>query len=162
MAAHLPRLLHGVGLSQAAAIGAAALVGPAQVAARFMESLLLAKVHPLVSARIATLAHPAGATALFIVGAPAGYAFALLHGAGNGIMTIANGTLPLYLFGASGYGLRQGLMMVPARLMQAGAPLLFDIALTRFGTGALALTVGLSLCSASLLFSLGRPKGTRT
>jgi hypothetical protein len=46
-------------------------------------------------------------------------------------------------------------MMVPARLMQASAPLLFDLALTRFGTAALGLTVGVSLCSASMLLSIG-------
>ena len=157
MAAHLPRLLETAGLTQPAAIAAAALVGPAQVAARFMESLFLTKTHPLVSARIASLAPPAGAAALLIAGPSAAYPFALLHGAGNGIMTIANGTLPLYLFGATGYGLRQGLMMVPARLMQAAAPLVFDLALARFGIGALAVTIGASLCGTLLLFAV-RPR----
>ncbi len=41
-------------------------------------------------------------------GGPAAYAFALLHGAENGIRTIAKGTLPLALFGAAGYGRRIG------------------------------------------------------
>ena len=33
------------------------------------------------------------------------------HGAGNGILTIAKGTLPLVLFGPQGYGARLGLLM---------------------------------------------------
>jgi hypothetical protein len=30
----------------------------------------------------------------------------LLHGAGNGLLTIARGTVPLAIFGPIGYGLR--------------------------------------------------------
>jgi hypothetical protein len=60
--------------------------------------------------------------------------FALLHGAGNGIMTIAKGTLPLVLFGPAGYGARQGWMMMPARVSQALAPVLFGLALQRWGS----------------------------
>lgn len=43
-------------------------------------------------------------------------------GAGNGILTIANGTLPLALFGAAGYGRRIGWLNAPARILQAAAP----------------------------------------
>jgi len=35
-------------------------------------------------------------------------AFAVLHGAGNGLLTIAKGTVPLAIFGPVGYGLRNG------------------------------------------------------
>src|SRR5439155_19451919 len=61
MAAHLPRLLEIAGASTTAAIAAAALVGPAQVAARLIEFGALRMVHPLVSARLAALLHPSGA-----------------------------------------------------------------------------------------------------
>jgi len=64
MAAHLPRLLEIAGASTTAAIGAAALVGPAQVAARLVEFGALRMVHPLVSARLAALLHPIGAVIL--------------------------------------------------------------------------------------------------
>ena len=57
--------------------------------------------------------------ALVSFGGPAAYAFALLHGAGNGILTIAKGTLPLALFGPVGYGRRQGIVTAPARASQA-------------------------------------------
>src|SRR3989442_5233468 len=53
--------------------------------------------------------------------------FAMLHGAGNGMITLAKGTLPLAIFGPMGYGLRQGLLSVLARAMQALAPFAFRV-----------------------------------
>src|SRR5262249_44692194 len=127
MAAHLPGLLQAAGASSAAAIAAAALVGPAQVGARMVEFSLLRSVHPVISARIASLLHPIGAVLLMVLGAPAIAAFAILHGAGNGMITIAKGTLPLALFGPRGYGLRSGLLSSPARMLQSAAPFLFGL-----------------------------------
>src|SRR6185437_15655253 len=146
MAAHLPRLLQSAGATPAAAIAAAALVGPAQVAARLLEFGLLRRLHPLSSARLAATLHPLGAALLTVAGAPAAIGFALLHGAGNGMLTIAKGTLPLALFGPGGYGLRNGILSAPARVAQAAAPLLFGLLLDGPGPfAALALTAGLSL-----------------
>jgi hypothetical protein len=156
MAAHLPRLLQEAGATLTAAIAAAALVGPAQVAARVVEFSLVRHVHPLLSARAATLAHPVGVLGLMAGGAPAAPFFTLAHGAGNGVMTIAMGTLPLALFGAAGYGLRQGLIMVPARIIQAGAPFLFDLLLSRYGTASLWLTAGLGVASFAVLLLIRR------
>jgi hypothetical protein len=70
-----------------------------------------------------------------LFGAPVAAAFALLHGAGNGILTIAKGTLPLALFGPAGYGHRQEMLMLPARLAQALAPWLFGLLRRRSGRG---------------------------
>jgi hypothetical protein len=151
MAAHLPRVLQESGATLAAAVAAAALVGPAQVGARALEFWLMRHVHPIVSARIATLAHPIGALALMKVGAPAATPFALIHGAGNGVMTISVGTLPLALFGAAGYGLRQGFLMAPARLLSATAPFLFDLLLARYGTASLMVTSGLGIAAFAVL-----------
>jgi MFS family permease len=151
MAAHLPRVLQEAGASLPGAIAAAALVGPAQVGARVMEFWLMRHVKPLTSAQVATLAHPLGAGILLASGAPAAPVFTVAHGAGNGVMTIANGTLPLYFFGAGGYGMRQGLLMMPARLLQAGAPFLFDVLLTRVGTAALAVTAAFGIASFAVL-----------
>lgn len=154
MAAHLPRVLQEAGATLTAAIAAAALVGPAQVAARVLEFWLMRHAHPIVSARIAALAHPVGAVGLGVFGAPFAPAFTVTHGAGNGVMTIVNGTLPLHYFGAGGYGLRQGLLMAPARLLQAGAPFVFDLLLTRYGLGSLAMTAALGVCSFCVLLLL--------
>lgn len=156
MAAHLPSLLQAHGLTLAAALALAALVGPAQVAARLLEFGLLRKVHPLLSAQLATAAHPLGAVLLLLVGGPAALLFTLLHGAGNGILTIAKGTLPLVIFGPHGYGARQGLLMVPARVAQAFAPLAFGLAIDRFGGGALWLSAGVGLIGLAALVWLQR------
>ncbi len=137
MATHLPQLLQSSGAALAVAIGAAALVGPAQVAGRLAEYGFLKNAHPLLSARLAILAHPLAAVCLGLLGAPAVSVFAVLHGLGNGILTIAVGTLPLKVFGAQGYGQRQGWLMVPARIVQAGSPFLFGMAVAQWGTGAL-------------------------
>jgi MFS family permease len=161
MAAHLPGLLRAAGAGPAEAVAAAALLGPAQVAARLAEFGLLRRAHPLVSARLATLGHPTGVLALLLVpgGGAAAAAFAVLHGAGNGVMTVARGTLPLAVFGPAGYGARQGLIGAPARLLQALAPFAFGWLLEGAGVGAaLAVTSGLSLAALAALLAL-RPIG---
>lgn len=154
MAAHLPGLLLAAGASTTVAIAAGALIGPAQVAARVLEFGLLRRFHPLVSTRVAAAAHPLAAVALVSFGGPAAYAFALLHGAGNGILTIAKGTLPLALFGAAGYGRRIGWLNAPARILQAAAPLIFGAALTAWGVSAIWLTAGIGLAALVALLAL--------
>lgn len=150
MAAHLPRVLEAGGTLPATAVLAGALIGPAQVAARLLEFAFLHRTHPLASARLAVLLHPVGVVLFVAFSAPAGV-FAILHGAGNGLITIAVGTLPLALFGAAGYGLRQGLLGTPARVMQATAPFLFAILLDDLGVGALWVTSALLLLAAVAL-----------
>jgi MFS family permease len=151
MAAHLPRLLEMSGATATAAIAAAALMGPAQVAARLFEFGVLKRLHPLVSTRLALLMHPIGAAVLGAIGAPAAALFALLHGAGNGLLTISRGTLPLALFGPAGYGLRTGIIAAPARITTAAAPLLFGLLLDVMGTSALVVSGGLSLAALASL-----------
>jgi MFS family permease len=154
MAAHLPALLERMGATAVEAVAAAALVGPAQVAARLAEFVIMRRAHPLVSARLATLMHPAGAILLAAIGSPAAPLFALLHGAGNGLLTVARGTVPLALFGPEGYGARTGLLGAPARAAQALAPLLFGILLERMGWGVLWVSGGLCLSALVALLLL--------
>ena len=158
MATHLPRVLQASGATLAVAVGVGALIGPAQVAGRLLEFGVLRRVHPLLSARLAALGHPVGAAALLLFGGAAAVPFALLHGAGNGILTIAKGTLPLALFGAAGYGARQGWLALPARVAQAAAPFLFGLALDRWGARALWLSGALGLVGfVALLVLRARP-----
>ena len=158
LAAHLPRLLEAMGATPAAAIAAGALVGPAQVAARIAEFGLLRRAAPMISARLAAGLHPLGAILLALIGAPAAIPFVLLHGAGNGMLTIARGTLPLALFGSAGYGMRTGIIAAPARILQGGAPLLFGLVLDRDGPlAALVLTGMLTGLSFLALLLLKRP-----
>ena len=159
MAAHLPGLLIAAGTTALGAIAAGALLGPAQVAARLTEFLAARRFafHPLASARIATACHPIAGLVLGFFGGPTAVAivFAVLHGAGNGMITIAKGTLPLAIFGPHGYGHRQGLLGVLGRSMQALAPYAFGLVLERMGVGAaIALSVTLSLVALATLFAL--------
>jgi len=151
LAAHLPALLMASGLSLAGALAVGALVGPAQVAGRLLEFGGLRRFHPLVSARVAAAMHPVGVLVWMAVGAAAAPAFAVLHGLGNGILTIAKGALPLAFFGPVGYGRRQGWIVAPSRVAQAFAPLLFGALVERWGAQALWVSGGLV---ASALLSL--------
>ncbi|WP_159995706.1 MFS transporter [Roseomonas sp. 18066] len=155
IAAHQPALLAAAGASPELALLAAALTGPAQVGARLLQFGLLGNLHPLWTSRFACVAQGLGTVALIVLGGPAAVAFTLLYGAGNGLHTIARGTLPLAVFGPVGFGQRQGLLSAPARLLQAGAPLAFGLLLE--GAGALAaLTAIIALCLAAFaaLFAL--------
>src|SRR5690606_23751090 len=142
MAAHFPRVVQATGASLAVAVAVGAMIGPAQVAGRLLEFGLLRRLHPLLSARLATLAHPLGVAALLLGGPMLAPVFGILHGLGNGILTIAMATLPLALFGSRGYGARQGWLMLPARILQSLAPFLFGIALGRWAASALLLSAG--------------------
>jgi MFS family permease len=154
MASQLPTLLERAGATPVQAVAAGALVGPAQVAARLAEFLTLRRVHPLVSARIAALLHPLGAVVFAMTGPVGAAAFAIFYGAGNGLLTIARGTVPLAVFGPNAYGERTGLLGAPARASQAFAPLLFGLLIDAFGTGAIYVSVGLCLAAFAALLCL--------
>ncbi|MFV1853203.1 MAG: MFS transporter [Thalassospira sp.] len=160
MAAHLPRLLQISGMDATDALIAASLVGPAQVAGRLLEFGLLKKMHPLISSRLSALTHPIGAVLLLMFGGPVGMLFTSLHGVGNGILTIAKGTLPLAIFGPNGYGARQGFIMAPSRFAQAAAPFLFGLLIDDYGQYAIFLTIALGLVTFAALMMLRHGKAS--
>jgi predicted MFS family arabinose efflux permease len=151
MAAHLPRILEATGATPLQAVAAGALIGPAQVAARIVEASFLSRFHPLVSTRLACITHPIGAVIVALVGGGAASAFAIFHGTGNGILTIARGTLPLSIFGPKDYAYRLGIIGAPARMAQAAAPLAFGVLIDVMGDKILIVSSALSL---SALFAL--------
>jgi predicted MFS family arabinose efflux permease len=158
MAAHFPRILEATGASPTQAIAAGALIGPAQVGARLLEASVLARFHPLVSARLATLTHPLGVAVILTAGGGvAASAFAILHGSGNGIITIARGTVPLAIFGPENYGYRLGILGMPARFLSAAAPLGFALLIDRLGANVLLVSAALSLSACAALCLLRRP-----
>jgi MFS family permease len=159
MAAHLPRILEAAGATTLQAVSAGALIGPAQVAARIVEASFFSRYHPLVSTRLACLTHPIGAAIVALAGGAAASAFAIFHGAGNGILTIARGTLPLAIFGPQNYGYRLGLVGAPARMAQAAAPLAFGLLIDVMGSRILIVSSALSL-SALLALCLLRQQPT--
>jgi predicted MFS family arabinose efflux permease len=159
MAAHFPRILEAAGASPVQAVAAGALIGPAQVAARIFEASFLKRFHPIVSARLACLMHPIGAGIVWLTGGAATSVFAVFHGAGNGVITIARGTLPLAIFGPQNYGYRLGLIGAPARMSQAAAPLLFGFLIDAMGSRVLIVSSILSLTAVAALLML---RGERT
>jgi predicted MFS family arabinose efflux permease len=154
MAAHFPRILEAAGATSVQAIAAGALIGPAQVAARIVEASLLSRYHPLVSTRLACLTHPIGAIIVALVGGGAASVFAIFHGAGNGVLTIARGTLPLAIFGPNNYAYRLGIIGAPARMAQAAAPLAFGLLIDSMGSRVLIVSSALSLAALAALFLL--------
>lgn len=157
IATHLPALLQAAGATRTAAVATAALVGPAQVAARLLEAGLLRRLNPLLSARAAALGHPAGAALMLAAGPAGAVPFAVLHGLGNGLVTIVRGTLPLALFGAGGYGARQGWLTLPGRLLGALSPWAFGLAMAQWGVGVLWLSAAIGLCACAGLLVIRLP-----
>ncbi len=157
IATHLPALLQASGATLAGAVAMASLAGPAQVASRLFELGVLSRFSPLLTARLATLGHPLGAACVLAAGSTAALPFVVLHGLGNGLLTIVRGTLPLALFGAQGYGARQGWIAMPGRLVGALSPWAMGLVLERWGAATLWLTAALGLASLALLLLLQLP-----
>jgi MFS family permease len=135
------------------------LIGPAQVLARILEASVLRYAHPLLSARLASSTHPIGAVVLGLFsGGLAALAFAALHGFGNGILTIARGTVPLAIYGPKNYGYRLGLLGAPARIAQAVAPVLFGLLIDRIGEASLIVSSALSIATLGCLMLVTEAK----
>lgn len=144
---HLLDALKQLGIATAIALAIGMVIGPAQVAARIAEFSIGRNVHPTWSARVGVLLCLLG-LGLLISGKPwLAFISIALYGAGNGILTIARGTLPLALFGAEGYGSRMGLLARPVLVAQACGPILAALVLDTFGP---ELLLG-ALCSLLLI-----------
>ncbi|MEW6121219.1 MAG: MFS transporter [Pseudomonadota bacterium] len=162
MASHMIAILTGLGLAFSAAVWIGTLRGIGQSAARLGEVLFGRSVHPLALNGFACALLPvAFAIGLFSGHHPAaGMAFAFLYGAGNGLLTITRGTVPLVLFDTAAYGTIMGRLVAPSFLVSATAPLAYALAIARFGEmGALGLSLLLSLLAvAAAAFLLARQR----
>ncbi|NBB14250.1 MFS transporter [Caulobacter sp. SLTY] len=156
MAAHLPRLLEAFGLPRGTAVATAALAGSAGVAMRFLEMTVLRRFSPLLTARLATLLQPAGAGLLLALGPRGGVVLSLGQGMGNGLLSVASGTLPLSLFGPEGYARRSALMQTPARLLQVAGPAAFAAVLAWSPAGAVGAMIAVGLIMFAATFGLER------
>ena len=161
MAAHMPRILESGGATAVEAVAAGALFGPAQVVARIIEASFFSRYHPLLSTRLACLTHPVGAAIFAMAGGAASSVFAISFGLGNGILTIARGTLPLAIFGPKDYGYRLGLIGAPARMAQAAAPLVFGFLIDMMGIRVLIVSSALSLSALLALCMLRQDPAPR-
>lgn len=161
LSAHMIGLLAGLGVATAAAVWISALRGVGQSAARLGEVLFGARLSPLNLGVIASALLTLG----FLVGlfsaqaTAAGVAFALLIGAGNGLLTIVRGTLPLVLFDPRTYGLTVGRLVAPSFYVSALAPLVYALVIERLGEAAallLSVALGALTLGASLALRLER------
>ena len=81
----------------------------------------------------------------------------VLYGAGNGIYSIARGTVPLALFGPERYAPLVGRLARPGLVAQALAPSLGAVVLTQAGADATYVLLSvLALANVALAVSLWR------
>ncbi|MEG1624550.1 MFS transporter [Pseudomonas sp.] len=160
LSVHLLTSLEQLGLPIVTVLAVGMVIGPAQVVARVLEFSIARHLHPTWSARVGILVSLIG-ICLFIPGVPwLAFVAAALYGAGNGILTIARGTLPLVLFGPQGYGARMGALALPMLLAQAAGP--FTVAFVLSGKGASMMLVLMAMMAAlALCGSLSLPTQTR-
>lgn len=154
MGAHLPRMLEGLGMTTTSAAWAAGLMAASAVAARLFDLLVMHRAHPLATVRLACLLHPVGA-AIALCGRVAAPALAIGQGAGNGMLSVASGVLPLQVFGTDRYAERQALLLTPARFLQAAAPAAYALALNVSMAAALVLSGAICLIMLAMTFGLG-------
>ena len=161
LAAHLLAIFQRFGLEPGTVVAIGALFGPSQVAARLVEFLFARNVHPLDIARFAVCVLVLAFLGLAALGVSVTVAalFAVMFGAANGLITIARGTVPLALFGASGYGRLIGRIAGPFLVIQAVAPLVLAfVAERQSDTAALAVTAAFAVVALVCLALIRRPQ----
>lgn len=148
---HLIPILLERGFSIDAAVAAYTVIGPAQVAARFLTgfgeramSLRGIGVVTMALSALGFLLLPfitAGSWLIFI--------FAALYGASNGMLTIVRALLPPELFGREDYGAIQGMIAMPVRITMAAAPFAFGALWAWWGSydAVIVLCLGMAVCS---------------
>ena len=160
LSAHMLAIFERMGVGPSTVILIGALFGPSQVAARLCEFIFARNVHPLDIARFAVSLLLFAFLLLALFGASAAIAgvFAVLFGITNGLITISRGTVPLTLFGPSGYGSVIGRIAGPSLVLQAAAPLVIAFAAERVSdTGALAVVAGMAALSLLAFVLVRKP-----
>jgi hypothetical protein len=97
------------------------LIGPSAVGARVVESFAGHRYHPIWT-MIASAVLVAAGTLLFLLRFPFLGIAIVLYAAGNGIGSIARGTLPLALFGPNRYPALMGRLSLPIMMAMAASP----------------------------------------
>jgi predicted MFS family arabinose efflux permease len=148
---HLIPILLERGFTIDAAVAAYTVIGPAQVAARFLTGFG-ERAMSLRGIGVATMALSVLAFALLPF-VPAGswliLGFAALYGAANGMLTIVRALLPPELFGREDYGAIQGMIAMPVRIAMAGAPFAFGALWAWRGNydAVVLLCLGMAVCA---------------
>ena len=156
-----------LGHSATLAALAGAVIGPFKTVGRFFEMVVSRNLYPRVTYALSLGLMFAGFSVLLVVGftLPGLMLAAALYGMGDGIKTIARGTLPLALFGAKGYGARLGWISFVQMGINASAPFAFAWLTQTYGGWWSFLVMALCLCAAIATFQLipdPRPKASDT
>jgi MFS family permease len=150
---HLIPILLERGFSIDAAVAAYTVIGPAQVAARFLTGFG-ERAMSLKGIGVATMALSALGF-LLLPFIPAGswliLAFAALYGASNGMLTIVRALLPPELFGREDYGAIQGMIAMPVRITMAIAPFAFGALWAWWGSYDAVIALCLAMAVGSLV-----------
>jgi MFS family permease len=150
------QLLQARGMELAAAVATGALIGPAAVGARLVESVVGDRYHPIWTMTASAVLVAAG-TLLLLLRFPFVGVAIVLYAAGNGIGSIARGTLPLALFGPVRYPVLMGRLGFPIMMAMAASPLAGAIAFQSGGAdGTLGILVALALINVLLVATLWR------
>jgi predicted MFS family arabinose efflux permease len=151
MGAHLITLMRARGLDLTAAVALGMLIGPSAVGARLVEMLAGDRYHPIWTMTASVVLVALGAC-LFLTDAKLFAVAIVLYASGNGIGSIAKGTLPLALFGPARYPSLMGRLALPIMFAMALSPFLGAVALQRGGaTWTFALFLLLALTNVFLV-----------
>ncbi len=122
---HIVPLLGERNISMATIIGVVAVIGPAQVAGRLVLLAFGPRIRAVHIGAVSVVCLPAAILLLLLApSTPASLVlYALIYGAGNGIMTIARGTIVPEVLGPAGYATVNGALALPSLIAKAGAPL---------------------------------------
>jgi hypothetical protein len=161
LSAQLLAIFGRFGLAPATVVAIGMLFGPAQVLARMGELAFARHAHPVWIARFAVGLLVAAFMLLLLLHFSATLAacFAVMYGLANGLMTIARGTVPLSLFGASGYGRLVGRIGGPFLVMQAAAPVCLSLVIEALSDSAgLALVAAFAVAALACFALIRRPQ----
>jgi hypothetical protein len=158
MSVHITTLLGALGLSEAQAVSVGTMIGPAQSAGRLIE-LAMGGAYPVMRlGYVATGMLPlAFAALLTLAGTVIGvYAFAVLYGISNGLVTIARGVIVLGLLGRANYGRTLGAIAMPTLAAKSLSPMAFAVLIDGAGAGvALAVMALCGLLAFAGMVALG-------
>lgn len=154
IAVHLIAVLQIRGIPLATAVGLGMLIGPAQVGSRILEAAFGRKFHPIWSLLVSSVAVAIGLATL--LGDPALIAIGvLLYGGGNGLRSIARGTVPLAMFGREGYAVLMGWIALPVLVSQAISPSVGDLMIQHLGVDLMiAVLAGVSVVNIAATVAL--------
>jgi hypothetical protein len=139
---HLVTILQTArGLDLATAVALGALVGPSQVGARLIEMVFGRRYHP-VWTLVASVVLAALGISLLMSGLPLTAAALMAYGAGNGLNSIARGSLPLALLGPARYPVWVSRLATPTLIAGALAPSAGAPLIDTFGPAAALQIVG--------------------